>query len=565
MNTGKKGVQILAEICKKAGIRKVVISPGSRSAPLYIAFSQMDEIECLAIPDERVAGYFALGLAQQSGLPVAVVCTSGTAVLNLSPAVCEAYYQNIPLLLLTADRPEGAASTGENQAIMQENIFGNFTVSNYDVNAEVTSQKDCQDFSIKVHHAVHDLTTGLAGPVHINIHIDEPLYEPGTVQTNTNYFPVEKKTAVKEFISLKDTQRIKSAFAQFHRKLIIIGKRNYNEEVFQLLTILNQRSDVVIVHEHLSNFPLSETVWNIDPTLSIISNENSFIPDIVITLGNQILSKKLKQFLKNKPKIHWDVPPGSGWGRAWAAFGNMFEPIEPVNEIQFLTALVDVEETNHDLFKNHWLSTSGKAAELSKSYCNKLDFCDLKAYEYLIESYPTNSHIQYGNSTPVRYSAYFKHHPSVTVNANRGTSGIDGCVSTAAGAAYLHSTLTICVVGDISFFYDSNSLWNNYLSPQLRIVIINNGGGNIFRLLEGPQNAPNFERFFETRHPLHAQHLATMFGLPYYICASLKQLSGTLHEFYSDSDKAKILEIKTDGVFSAEVYKQYFDYLKSNK
>lgn len=565
MNTGKMGIRILVEICKKAGIQKVVISPGSRSAPLYMAFSQIAEIECLAVADERVAGYFALGMAQQSGKPVAVVCTSGTAALNLSPSVCEAFYQNIPLLILTADRPEGAAAIGENQAIMQENIFSNFTVSGYDVNVEITSQQALNNFTVAVNSAVNDLTTGLAGPVHINIHIDEPLYETNTEAIDTTVIPFSPEPAITEFISLKDIQQIKSDFARLSRKLIIVGKRNYNEKIFQLLTELNQRSDVVIITEHLSNFPLSETVWNVDTTLSIISNEDSFTPDIVITLGNQILSKKLKQFLKGKPKIHWDVPPGSGWGRGWAAFGSMFTPIEPVNELQFITALLDIEPSKSDNYKANWLNTSRRAAEISNSFCTQVEFCDLKVFELLAATYPTNSQIQYGNSTPVRYSSFFKHHPSLTLHANRGTSGIDGCVSTAAGAAYVDSSLTICVVGDISFFYDSNSLWNNYLSPRLRIIIINNGGGNIFRLLEGPQHAPNFERFFEAQHQLSAQHLAAMYGLPYYICASLKQLSDTLPEFYADSDKAKILEIETNGILSAEVYKLYFDNLKSKQ
>lgn len=567
MNTTKKGVRLIAEVCRRKGIRKIVFSPGSRSAPLVIAFSAHADLECLVIPDERVAGYFALGLAQHLNETVAVVCTSGTAVLNLAPAVCEAFYQNIPLLVLTADRPEGAAHAGENQAIMQENIFGNHILSKYSVDGDTENRAELEEIIKHVGQAFDDTVQGYRGPVHINVHMSEPLYETTPDKLPADLVIKETEPAGKEFIALKDLQRIKSDFSFSKRKMIIVGMRAYDEEFYEHLEELNKRKDLIIVNENLANLFLENTVWNIDSALAVMDERSvrKYIPDVVITMGGQIVSKKIKKLLYDRPSLHWDIPPGSTPGRGWAMFGDMFDPIEPVNEMQFLSTIIETEESDDSDYKDEWLKLSQKAAALAKTYIGNTPFSDLKVFDTLVNSYPFQSYIQYGNSTPIRYSNLFRHHNSITLNSNRGTSGIDGCVSTAAGAAYATDKLTVCVVGDVSFLYDSNALWNNHLSPRLRIIIINNQGGNIFRLIDGPKQVNDFEKFFETRHNLTAEHLAAMYGLPYYICAGQNEIEKTLHSFYEPSAKCKILEIKTDGILSAEVYAKYFEYLKSNK
>lgn len=563
MNTTKKGIRLLAETCRRKGIRKVVFSPGSRSAPLVIAFSQIPEIECIVIPDERVAGYFALGLAQQLQETVAVVCTSGTAVLNLSPAVCEAYYQNVPLLLLTADRPFGAVSKGENQAIMQEGIFGVHVVYDVSIDGDAEEENDLKELHTQVSNAIDETSNGYIGPVHVNVHLSEPLYQT----TDREFFfdwGEEQQISSNEFIPLKDLQRIKNGFSNIEKKMLIVGMREFDADFNAQIQKLSERKDVVIVYENISNVKLTEAIWNADACITAMEEdaELDLIPDVVVTFGKQIISKKLKQFLNEKPVVHWNVPPGSSIGRNWEMFGEMLDRIEPINETQFLHAITETEENTESNFKKDWQKLSKQADELSKKFFSKNDYNDLKVMETLINSFPDNSNIQYGNSTPIRYSNFFPHKNSLTVNANRGTSGIDGCLSTAAGSAYGRKGITVSVLGDISFFYDSNALWNNYLSPDLRIIIINNNGGSIFRLLDGPSKVNEFEKFFETRHELTAKHLASMYGLPYYFCARQNELEETLKTFYEPSTRAKILEIKTDSVQSAEAYKKYFDFLR---
>ncbi len=566
MNTKKNAIRLLAEICRQKGIRKVVFSPGSRSAPMVFAFSQIPEIECLVIPDERVAGYFALGLAQQLKQTVAVVCTSGTAALNLGPAVCEAFYQHVPLLLLTADRPEGAVNKGENQAIWQDDIFADHIVLNDTIDGDASSEEELAQFAYDVNEAIDEIANDFPGPVHLNVRLSEPLYEFND-EAFEHHLIFEKSQLESDYISLKDLQRIKKTFSRYARKLIIVGRREPDKNFRNLLKKLNARTDVVVIHETLSNVHLENTIGNIDASLAAMKKEEEerFIPDVVITLGHQIISKKLKQFLQNKPKVHWDVPPDSNMERGFALFGNMIDSFEPINENQFLETLLHTPDSTENNFKTNWLALSHQASQLSEKYFAQIPFSDLQAIKTLVETFPAKANIQYGNSTPVRYGSFFEHKKSSRVHANRGTSGIDGCLSTAAGAAYTNKEITVCVLGDVSFFYDSNALWNNYLSPQLRIILINNAGGTIFRLIDGPGKVQDFEKFFETKHNLSAKHLASMYDLPYYFCALQNELEETLKTFYEPSATAKILEIKTDGAVSAEVYRQYFEYLRNDK
>jgi 2-succinyl-5-enolpyruvyl-6-hydroxy-3-cyclohexene-1-carboxylate synthase len=564
MNTAKKGVRLVAELCRKQGIRKVVFSPGSRSAPLVIAFTQISEIECLVIPDERVAGYFALGMAQQLNELVAVVCTSGTAVLNLSPAVCEAYYQKIPLTILTADRAEGAFWKGDNQAIrLQEKAYSPYTAFSLSVNGDANSDYELNSVKEKIEPAFQQMKR-MSEPVHINVMMEEPLYSKeeapltkfSAVNVNDTYFNV-----------IEQNENFKSQITNAKRKLIVVGMHHADNNFQKQIIQLAQRNDTVVWVEHLSNVHHSGFISNYDFCIDLLESNPSaqFLPDAIITIGIKILSKKFRQhFSKHPPEIHFDIPVR---GQYFYDYFNKWDvdyltELPYISEKDALEILLALSDSKTNEFKEKWLGLSTQGKNISATYLHSIPYSDLKVFETLIHSFPENANIQYGNSTPVRYSNFFDHKSSLTINANRGTSGIDGCLSTAAGAAYASKKLTVCVVGDISFFYDSNSLWNNYLSPNLRIIIINNGGGNIFRLLDGPKTVESFEKYFETQHSLNASHLASMYNLPYYICASQKQLDEALKTFYNESTKPKILEIKTDGELSASVYKNYFKQLE---
>lgn len=564
MNTAKKGVRLIAETCHARGIRKVVFSPGSRSAPLVIAFSQMPDIECIVIPDERVAGYFALGMAQQLRETVAVVCTSGTAVLNLLPACCEASYQQVPLLFLTADRPVGADSIGENQAIEQEHIFDDYA---YDQNIDADNDTGAEMIQV-TEQAIYETQTNKT-PARINIRLQEPLYDftdkPVKIPKN-DFQPEATGNTVQARIEAQEN--LAAQLADSNKKMIVIGLRNKDAKFSKTIAELAKRKDTVVLIESTSNCNVENAIYDFDSCIELLNDGNvkGFIPNIIVTLGNQIVSKKLKQLLrKYKPRFHWDVDQYAEY-RNHDYFLLDAEDFPSITEQETLECLLEAEEKTASSYASEWADIVVRRNKVKAGYLDDAPFSDLKAIETIVRSFPANSNIQYGNSTPVRYSNFFEHKSSITANSNRGTSGIDGCVSTAAGAAYVNKNLTICMVGDVSFFYDSNSLWNNYLSPNFRVILINNSGGNIFRIIEGPGKVQDFEKFFETKHNLNASHLASMYNIPYYFSDRLETLEEVLPAFYAPQNgRPAVLEIKTNNETSAAVYKQYFEHLRNNR
>lgn len=544
MNTAKKGIQQIAATCRQAGIKTVVFSPGSRSAPLVIAFNQYPEIECLVIPDERVAGYFALGIAQQTHETVGIVCTSGTALLNLAPAVCEAFYQKIPLLLLTADRPPEAIGLGENQAIDQREIYQNYIKDSRSIDADKQSE---MQIAIIVNDAINTTQTKGAGPVHINIHLREPLYEMSDYELQDVAVELPKANNQEAPVSL------------LAKNMVIVGLLPPDEKLNAVLKTLSERSDTIVITETTSNQYGTDFISNVDSLLAVMNDGSTYAPDCIITLGGQIVSKKLKEYLKQYPaNEHVHI---SEAGDEWNSLGaKAFTAIQAQP-----SSLMALDQAGNADYKAPWQDLQVKTSIVAQEYFASLPFCDLKVHELLAASFPQGANIQYGNSTPVRYSNLFQFRSDLSVNSNRGTSGIDGCVSTATGAAYANGKPTVLVVGDVSFLYDSNALWNNYLSKDLRIIIINNSGGNIFRVLDGPTKVEGFEKFFETKHNHTAKHLASMYEIPYYFCAAQADLEDHLKTFFEPAKHPKILEIKTDNELSAAKYKGYFEYLRNNK
>jgi 2-succinyl-5-enolpyruvyl-6-hydroxy-3-cyclohexene-1-carboxylate synthase len=547
LTTDKQNIQALAEVCRIKGIRHVVFSPGSRSAPLVIAFSQIKEMTTTVIPDERVAGFFALGIAQQSHQPVAVVCTSGTAVLNLAPAICEAYYQQVPLLILTADRPAEYIGIGENQAIAQTGIYANYIRGSY------TLPETSAEAASMTAEAIDLTMLGCPAPVHINIPLREPLY--GTTDAPILDFTVAKIQP--QYVPSPQAIPLSS------KNMLICGMHEPKESLSAVASVLSSRTDFVVMVEPISNINTQRAIANTESIMAMMGDGDypTYAPDTIITIGKQMISKRLRTFLRKvAPAHHYHISTDRG---EWNGLGAKEYHHIVANEIVALEAICNIRPQASD-FAAQWSDINQRAIQRKKEFAATATFSDWWAFAKLISTYPDGANIQYGNSSPVRYACLWTHRKGITVNSNRGTSGIDGCVSTAAGAAFQSGKLTISIVGDVSFLYDSNSLWNNALSPNLRIIVINNGGGNIFRLIEGPGRVENFEKYFETSHKLSAEFLAQMYQIPYYFCDRAEDMDFVLGQFYrpQKGNKPAILEIKTDGAISEKVYKQYFEFLK---
>lgn len=540
--------QSILEICKAKGLTDIVISPGSRNAPLTIGFANNSDFTCYSIADERCAAFFALGMAQQTKKPVAVVCTSGSALLNYYPAIAEAFYSQIPLVVISADRPLSKIDIGDGQTIRQENVYANHIIYTANLTEEASQEND-----LKIADAI-TLASVKKGPVHINAPFEEPLYE--TV-SELEVQPVISETTFEDSYSDEDLGPFISQWNTAKKKLILVGVNDPDSIDEAVINHLALDPSVVVMTETTSNLHHPNFINNIDTIITPFTDEDfkDFQPEILLTFGGMVVSKRIKAFLrKYRPKAHWHVDTL----RAYDTFGALTkhfiaQPNDFLN--RFLSETVVVSDYNA---KAQQLKAIRK--EKHDLYLSKIPFSDFTVFDKVIPSLPKNSQLQISNSSAIRYAQLVDIDPSIAVFCNRGTSGIDGSTSTAVGAALASGQETILITGDIGFFYDSNALWNNYIPKNFKIILLNNGGGGIFRILPGHQETPVFNTYFETSHCLTGEHLAKMYFFDYFSASNEAALEKGLKEFY-DSEKPSILEIFTPTLENDKILLQYFKEL----
>ena len=552
--------QYLVQLCKVKEIKHIVISPGSRNAPLIIGFANDPFFKCYSIVDERSAGFFALGIAQQTSEAVAVVCTSGSALLNYYPAVAEAFYTGIPLVVISADRPENFISIGDGQTIIQPKAFGAHIL--FEANLKILTKKyfkSLKSVEIKAQKLIlNALNTSLAkmGPVHINIPFAEPLYE-----TDTALDVIQIQTK-----SLKKTASIKISSSNFKiwqkakRKLILVGVNPPNTLEVEIIEKLANDPSVIVLTETTSNLHHPRFFPFIDQLITPLdaSGFKMLQPDLLLTFGGLIISKRIKAFLRiYKPIQHWHVDPYNANDTFFSLTKHFkCQPSFFLNQLYNSTYLI----TSH--YFKFWQAVKNKRLKAHKSYLRRMPFCDFKAFELISKAIPNFYMVQSANSSVIRYLQLFEFDSSITLYCNRGTSGIDGSISTAVGASVVSKLPTLLISGDLSFFYDVNGLWNNYIPNNFKMIIINNDGGGIFRILPGNDNSKLFETYFETKHGRSAKVLAKDFGFDYYAANSVESLRKALTIFFEASNSPQLLEIFTPSKENSEILLAYFDALK---
>lgn len=559
MITDKKHVQQLASILLKKGITDVVISPGSRNGPMINIFAGVPEFRCRNVVDERSAAYFALGLALAEQKPVAIVCSSGTATLNYAPAVAEALYQNIPLIVLTADRPDYWIDQAESQCIRQEGIYRNFTKKEVSLPLG-ESEKELWYAVRQINECLNLAVSGTPGPVHINIPLEEPLHnflnaglpdakEIGDVEIQAS-IPENERSGLAEIVN------------QSQKIMILAGQLNPNPGLENLLAEFIHQSGAVLLHEHLSNLSDLNFCESIDTLMAAIleANTEDFRPDLLISFGGQFVSKSLKQFLrKNKPAHHWHVSSG---GEHFDTYQSLSKVIKSDAADFFETMSGMVVSTDKSYLKL-WKDKENHVNLLRDEFVKNIAFCDLKAFGLIAKKIPGNTVIHLGNSSPVRYALIHNRVENAQYFSNRGTAGIDGCLSTAVGFTSESEKLNTIILGDLSFFYDSNALWNKYIGGNLRIIVIHNGGGNIFSMIKGPAESPAFEEHFFTGNSHKAEVLAKAFGLDYFKAENEAELEDALNEFYSSEQQhAALLEVFSDAEVNAHLFRELFKEVK---
>lgn len=581
----KKHISRLAAIMVAKGIEQVVVSPGSRNAPVIILFGANKALRLISVTDERSAGFFALGLAMQSGKPVALLCTSGSAVLNYAPAIAEAYYQKIPLLIITADRPVHLIDQGDSQTIRQSNIYANYIKKSFNLPVTIQTEKDEWYFDRLVNEAIDRTLYPAPGPVQVNLPLDEPLYD-------INLPTEEPKVRIIDFIpgnASLDSQKLDWLAVRWmssKAKLVLVGQMQPDPQIRALLKKLAADPSVAVLTESTSNLPEPEFINCIDRTLAQIPPEKNeeYKPEILLTIGGAIVSKKIKAMLRTKkPPQHWhinDDPEEFHYDTYQSLTSTIaLKPEEFLQQLLTKVAHKDPAELTGNLksaahetegetgYARKWKEADELSARRHTSYMNNLVFSDMKAYEHIFNQMPDGTSVHLANSTPVRYGQLFNQNPSLSFFSNRGTSGIDGCSSTAAGFAYNCQEPVVLITGDIGFFYDSNALWNSNLPGNFRIIVINNGGGNIFRIIDGPAGYKELEPYIETQHQLETAGIAANFNIPYYRVQNEEELKKQMQLFLApqSSGRPALLEVITNNKISVQALKDYFCFLRTNE
>lgn len=554
ITTDKTGVQLVLEKCITAGMKTVVCSPGSRNAPIVIAADEHPDIETLVIHDERVASFYALGIALATGAPVGITCTSGSAMLNYYPAIAEAYYQCVPLIVLSADRPEEWVNHGDGQTIVQKGVYTNHTHGEITVPEYLGSDSNIvSDIESLVNKAIGPWK----GPVHFNFPFTEPLY---------NTVEVDRTPAAK--ISFKEMVPDRSLFSSLEKDwndankiMIIVGQMSPDGYTEKLLNDLSQDPSVCILVENTSNVSGFRLSHCIDRSLNLVPDDerSEYEPDLLITIGGAVISKKIKAFLRsikelNHYRIGFDFPEMD-------TYRHLKEHIacEPDELLKLISS--DAFRKYSSNFGSKWKQLDFIVKDKQTDYLENIPFSDYKVFHYINQFLPEGTNIHMSNSSVVRYCQLFDPIKDAQYYCNRGTSGIDGSTSTAFGVSFATSDkLNVLLTGDISFFYDSNAFWTKYLGGNIRVILINNSGGGIFRIIDGPSSTNQLEKYFEATHDQSAEHICQAFNVKYLSASDEEKLERALLELFGpeETDRPVLLEVKTDRNLNDSVLKKFF-------
>lgn len=549
MYSDKTNVQILLALLKAHGIRHVVLCPGSRNVPIVYSMAGDSDFCTYQMTDERSAAFYALGLILSHQQPVAVCCTSGSALLNMHPAVSEAYYRKLPLLVISADRPRQWIGQMDGQTVPQPGALGSLVR----FCADLPEVKDAQDHlycNRLVNEALLKLTFTPSGPVHINIPLDEPLFA-----FNTPVLPTERVIRMHQALDLSLCHML----AQAERVLLVVGQCEYAQHE-------PKAADALAVYpwplltEHLSNLSV-QAVRAFDRVLYAVDKtyREQLVPDVLITMGGHIISKRLKELLRaNPPRHHIHISPHGACIDLYGALTDVVALAPEAFAAQCKAQLVPMQlnpEQRH--YAARWMALAQSLAT------PQFPFSEMSAIGALMKQLPHDAVLHIANSSVIRYAELFDVPSGVVVHANRGVNGIEGSLSVAVGAAAHSAQCHFLAIGDLSFFYDMNALWAETLGANLRILLLNNGGGEIFNALPGLDTSGRAGHFIMGRHAAHAAGWAQSRGCDYYAVRKAADLAPAIAQLVDPlAQKPVLVEVFTDKDQDVALLKDYYHQLK---
>lgn len=560
MYSNKENVNILTSLLLEYGVSDAVVCPGSRNAPIVHNLSVCEAIRCRPVTDERSAAFYALGMAIATRRPTVVCVTSGSALLNVMPAVAEAAYQHVPLVVISADRPQQWIDQLDGQTIPQSDALGRFVRKAVQL-PEPHNDEERWLCRRLVNEAMHLATCRQGAPVHINVPISEPLFEFSTEQLpQLSRFNNIKRAAINDA-----SMDMPDAFHDATRPMIVIGQLAHGTVSHETIRSLSEK--YVVMSEPLSN-PSYMTI-HFDEAIRYIVSDNSSInddeddktayyPDYVIYVGDTLVSKPARRFLRNAKAPSCLITPDAA---------DIHDPLMTLTDIvecdsdsinALLASLCDAPDTDERCrFHDRWQSFLDACAAHADAYAPEYSqMATVKYFEEQLADLDIDICVHYANSSAVRLACIYAQH---YVWCNRGVNGIEGSLSTAAGFSLATHDMTVCVIGDLSFFYDQNALWNSNLRGNLRIILLNNRGGGIFRQLPGLSDSPAADDLVMASHENTAQGICTQNDIGYMSAKNMDEMQiGIVTLLTRESERPMLLEVFTDSNDDVKALEKYF-------
>ena len=570
INTSNVYCRQIVELLRAHGVRTAYCSPGSRNAPLLLAVDACEEISKRVVIDERSAAFQAYGCSLIEQRPVAVICTSGTAVLDYAPAVAEAYYSGVPLIVVSADRPKEWIDQDDSQTIRQYGVLDNIVKGSYDVRAipegslgEYTEQMQW-NVNRTVNEAMLKALEGKHGPVHINVQLSDPLGETQIA------VPSLERTVIHisqtEALSQETIKALAEEMAG-GRVMLVAGFSVPDHRLDKAVRTFAAYPNVTVMAETLANLHDPQSLSTmIDAVLCDMTEEQleRMRPDIVISMGGALVSRMLKQYLRGyPPRYHWSLGHSN---YLCDCFKTLTHRID-VSPAPFLRQLCGAIRKSRRIirsdYSSQWHELRKTSFSHARTYIDHSPWTDLKAFDYIL-SYGKFDNIFVSNGTAVRYSQLIPHSCHAEY-CNRGVSGIDGSTSTAVGGAWAYNGKTCLLSGDISWLYDSGASALADVPFDMRMIVLDNSGGGIFRFVKATSVIPEetLESYFCVRHLPQAAGIAEAYGIETMEAADMAGLKAGLKWLREESDFPRLLVVKTPPKESAEVLKGYFDKTKT--
>ncbi len=556
LTSDKEVVQLIVDQCKLHNVKTLVFSPGSRNSPLAIAFDEDKFFRTFVIHDERSAAFFALGIAQEKKELVAICCTSGSALLNYYPAVAEAFYRNIPLLVISADRPSAWIDQGDGQTIRQQKVFELHSHGFLQLEDAVLDTEKLWYYQRETSILFNKLKKG---PFHLNVALREPLYS--TVVKSKEYgrkisfFTSNNKISNIDIEAIKDKLKSKKI-------MVICGQMHENPLLLSKLIDFSINTGAIVLAEHTSNLHDERFISCIDRTLNGIDSKTAYEPEVLVHVGDAIVSKRIKSFLREIPNL--EVIRISNETNPQDTFQHLSLHIS-IEPVDFFDQFKNYETNDTSNFYGKWKQIDVQAKDKIDSITSSLKGLNDWYSFYLIHQYlKENTVVHLGNSSVVRYAQLFDMVKGCLYYANRGTSGIDGSFSTAVGSAVASPDKHhLFISGDISFIYDHNALWIENFPSNLRVIILNNSGGGIFSIIEGSKDSEKNSRYFEASHQQLAAPLISGFSKSVQQLTNVSNLDIHLSTFLTfEETSCQFLEIITESDSNAPILSNFFKLLK---